>query len=451
MLNKYDDKSKGQIVVLFAVVLVVVLALTALAVDAATMYSDKRSAQNTADSAALAGAGAAAIYFENNGVNYDNFTCANGLVVTGENAGIAGAIASAAVNDATIDADISDDNGVQVTCNVIYMGPYYDKYIDIKVAVTHTTDTAFAQLFNPNVKKETADATARVHPRTNIAYGYGIAALGTGTCTSSGGGDSGISLTGLIFASTTHGGVYSNSCIYLVGSGSITVSPSSAGITYLTNYYKPFFLGIVSPPPTQGTAILPGFNIPAPKCDQLANDYGNVSYTGNKTITMEPGRYGSVKLAGNVNVTMNPGLYCISNGMTLNGTAAELHGYGVTLVLSGGGITNNGFGTINLTAPNYEDPAGLWIKGLVLYLPPSNTNTSYLTYGVYEFGYEGTIYAPSGTLELDGGTFHFDENYDGNIQLVAKRIVIAGISGLTYNGSAGMPVYSQTTSISLQE
>ncbi len=57
---KKFKKQEGQIVVILAVAMVAILAVTALAVDGSLVYNDRRGDQSTSDSAALAGAGAAA-------------------------------------------------------------------------------------------------------------------------------------------------------------------------------------------------------------------------------------------------------------------------------------------------------------------------------------------------------------------------------------------------------
>jgi len=58
MKGKLEEK--GQIIVILALGMVAILAITALAVDGSLLYNQRRQDQNTADSAALAGAGAAA-------------------------------------------------------------------------------------------------------------------------------------------------------------------------------------------------------------------------------------------------------------------------------------------------------------------------------------------------------------------------------------------------------
>ncbi|MBE0685229.1 MAG: Tad domain-containing protein, partial [Anaerolineaceae bacterium] len=54
-MNKRQES--GQIIVLLAVSLVVVMMVAALAVDGGMIYSERRFAQNAADASALAGGG----------------------------------------------------------------------------------------------------------------------------------------------------------------------------------------------------------------------------------------------------------------------------------------------------------------------------------------------------------------------------------------------------------
>ena len=51
------SQEKGQIIIILALGLVGILALTALALDGSRVYNERRLDQSTADSAALAGAG----------------------------------------------------------------------------------------------------------------------------------------------------------------------------------------------------------------------------------------------------------------------------------------------------------------------------------------------------------------------------------------------------------
>ena len=88
--TKYSSE-RGQVLVLLVLALVGLLGFTALAIDGGMVYSDRRTAQNAADAAALAGAGAAAQYIrtyeaadpKNNPVSKEKWNCGH-AAITGE-------------------------------------------------------------------------------------------------------------------------------------------------------------------------------------------------------------------------------------------------------------------------------------------------------------------------------------------------------------------------------
>jgi uncharacterized membrane protein len=55
-MNIYRKAEKGQAIVLFALAVVGLVAITALAIDTSNVYSERRHAQTAADNASLAGA-----------------------------------------------------------------------------------------------------------------------------------------------------------------------------------------------------------------------------------------------------------------------------------------------------------------------------------------------------------------------------------------------------------
>ncbi len=122
---------EGQVIVFLALVLVGLMGFAALALDGGMLFSDRRHAQNAADSASLAGASAAAYYMRSHAVNYNAFICGTGGTVFTEATAEMEAINRAASNDYVIDADISDGHGVDVVCNITDMVSYEDKHIDI--------------------------------------------------------------------------------------------------------------------------------------------------------------------------------------------------------------------------------------------------------------------------------------------------------------------------------
>ena len=208
-------KEQGQVLVIFAVALVAMLGFVALAVDGSMIYSDHRYSQNAADSAALAGASAASQMMANNS-NYwwSSWDC--NAIQPIKDVAIFKAVERAASNKFTITEQNLDtvNNGVQIQC----VDLPFDKYMLVRVKVTSTTNTGFAQLFYDGPVKNTAEGVARIKPRTPMAFGSAIVAM-----------DSNCSHDGVDFDGTTNvnaygGGVFSNSCMSKSGtSGGIYV------------------------------------------------------------------------------------------------------------------------------------------------------------------------------------------------------------------------------------
>jgi Flp pilus assembly protein TadG len=389
----FRRKNRGQIIVVLALVLVALLGFTALAIDSAMIYSDRRNAQNAADAAALAGAGMAAQYMENNQVRYDNFACSYSKVISAMNTGVTAAINRAATNSFIIDNNITDQNGVQVTCGVQNLGPYMDQYMDVKVMITADTATTFAHLFYNGPVKNTVTSIVRVHPRKNLGFGFAIAAMQTGC------GATGISGTGNVNLTTTHGGIFSNSNITFVGNVNVDVNdPIGSGIRYVCGYSHTGNIS-VDPTPVQSPVVITPITLPAPDCASLPSQ-GNINLAGNNSLTINPGRYGSISLSGNSSLTFNPGLYCISNGMSLTGNQS-LTGSEVTFYFAGGGFTSTGNSAVNLTAPTGDNPPA--VTGMLMFASPTNTSTFTVT-GNAGTTYTGTIYIPAGNVTAVGNS-----------------------------------------------
>jgi Flp pilus assembly protein TadG len=403
----------GQIVVLFAVVLVALLGFTALAVDGAVIYSDKRAAQNGADAASLAGAGMAAQYWENHQVRYDTFACNNGTVIAGMNQGITDAINRAATNNYTIENNLSHQNGVQVSCHVEDIGPYLDEYIDVKVMITVQSNTSFAQLFYNGPVGSVVTSIARVHPRTNLGFGYAVASMGN-DCTTGG-----VHGNGNTSIHSTNGGVFSNSCFDFTNAHThIYVNdPDGSGCRYYNGSVNSSWCDV--PIVKSPVRIVPAV-IPEPKCDELPT-YGSAG--GHGTFTLSQGNYTTISMNGNSSMTLNPGLYCISGGLSI-GANQVLVGHGVTLFFTNNaGYTSGATSQVDLTAPTLDHPYAM--RGLLMYAEPGNTGT-FVLYGGAVSNYQGTVYIPSGSIDAHGG----GGANAFNSQFVGKKVTLEGTSDL---------------------
>ena len=334
------QSEKGQIIVLLAVAIVALLGFAALAVDVGMVYSDRRYDQSVADSAALAGAQIAALTLENDNVTYTGggkgefpFSCAgintyiqNNTDICSLNENTVGdpttkaavkackqAIQRAASNRFTIDSDISDGLGVQVTCAIEDKGPYQDKYLDIKVMVTSQTNTSFAHLFFGGKLMNTVTAITRIKPRMRAEYGYAIVALNPicdqpnkGTFTFDGGGNGSVSIHG--------GGLYANGCFAFNGS-SVKVNVTGGGISYAGPSPKISGSPDINPAPVDTDVVLPYTPISEPVCGPTDRTVPNSS-----NYTLQPGNYDiGISVKNGEVATLLPGLYCLNGDFDIRG------------------------------------------------------------------------------------------------------------------------------------
>ena len=425
MKMKRYDSEKGQALILLVLAFTVLLGFTALAIDGGMVYANRRHAQNAADAASLAGAGAAALILENNYVNYDDWSCSDPRVISAQQDATSGArvvaINSAASNDYTIDTNVSDKNGVQTTCGVTNNGTFVDKYIDVRVIITTDTKTAFAQFVYKGPLRNTVEAVTRIRPQAPLAFGNAIVAL-SDICQ---GGTGGVNFVGTSGSNVTGGGIFSNACVTANGDASISVDPGDT-VTCVGAGCATKWSPASGPTPQVGPGTLPDeyTDFLPPDCSSLSN---KGSHNGGGTI--DPGKYSQIRVNSNGDhLVLNPGLYCISNGLVMNG--GSIIGNDVTFYVTGGDFNVSGSNFVNLSAPSTDDcttpvcpPA---VGGLLLYMAEGNNGVISLL-GSAQNGYLGLVYAPDGTINLAGTA---DEVSEVSAQLVAKTINIQGTAEL---------------------
>jgi hypothetical protein len=130
--------------------------------------------------------------------------------------------------------------------------------------------------------------------------------------------------------------------------------------------------------------------------------------------TQGPGKYGSVNLR-NFACTLQPGLYVVAGAGAVwdlaGNSSTQLLGTGVTIYLTCGSPTTpvvcgpgvagatidaSGSGTLGFSAPTSGD-----LQGLGIVMDRNNSATMRLT-GNGASGFKGTMYMPSGTLQMNG-------------------------------------------------
>ncbi|NMC79474.1 MAG: hypothetical protein GYA59_08950 [Chloroflexi bacterium] len=405
---------KGQVVVILAIVLVSLLGFAALAVDVGAIFSDRRYDQNAADAAALAGAVAAAQVMEDRHVSYEAFTC------SGSNADLQAAIANAVTaakqrasdNDFTIEDNLDNQHGVAVECGNVDNGSYFTQYLDIKVMITSEVKTAFAHLFYPGPFRNTVQAVSRVRPRISPGLGYAIVTLST-TCTAN---EDNLIFSGSSTVTINNSGVFSNSC--MKANGHVVVNADD-GIKYIEE--SVLAGGVtVSPPPDKVSIPLPSIPFSPPDCSGL-EDRGSWSGSG----TISPGRYTQIRL-NNGDLTMQSGLYCLSGDFTVTGGTLDGQ-QGVTIYMTGGDFSSAGSATLKLSAPTTNNPPAL--RGMLIFLAQGNTGNVTLA-GTVDSFFTGTIYVPSGSIDLGGNNSMVNE-YE--TQVIGNTVNVHGDVNMVIN------------------
>ncbi len=444
MLN-ISQRERGQVMILLTVGIIALLGFAALAIDSGMYYVDRRYDQNAADAAALAAAGAAGNYLETNGILQPDFDCEDEAVLEAISLAEQAAIQNAAVNLFTIDTDINDGHGVEIIC-VDDGGGENSKYLDARVKITSQTRSTFIHLVFSGPLQNTVEAISRVHPGNKLPFADGLALVALNTscpanpnCGVGQNQGGGITSCGGTNVTITTGGAWSNACLAMNGSGNIY---ANAGSYYLTTYVKSGNSGSFLPEPQKGDAVMT-LEVDPPNCGALGAGYTETHHEGsppNRINYLEtwPGNYSGLRIQGNLNeIRMHPGLYCLSGDFSANngkisiiGTASE----GVTLYFTDGDFDLAGSVTVNLRAPT-EGSTGTppAIPGMLIFFAEGHDGGIFLR-GTSDSSYEGTVFAPDGSVDLGGNSSTIGGFFT---QVIADTVRIFGDPGLVVNFTEG--------------
>jgi len=226
----------------------------------------------------------------------------------------------------------------------------------------------------------------------------------------------------------------------LSASGNASVSASS--IQVVGNFQKSSN-ATLSPTPVTGAAFVanPLASLTGPSTSGLTN-FGSASYSGNSSVTLQPGIYSRISASGYASVKLNPGLYLIEGGGFAVSGNASITGTGIMIYNTGsnypnaggnfGGITLSGNGTFSLTAS--ATSANGTDAGILIFQPSANTRALSLS-GNGVAGITGTLYAPSAQVIVSGNAM-----LAGSI--VADELSLSGngVSTQVADGSAGSAI-----------
>ena len=385
-MRNYSSE-KGQALIIIALAAVMLFSFAALAIDGSMVFSDKRHAQNAADTAAFAGALA---YTRNNPSGDDDDDDDDGINVI-RNAAQARATSNGYDNGPTNDVNIS---ATDVPADECPSGTG----LDIIVTILSHVDTTFARVIGRNQVTNQVSATTRVCGRYNGPpfNGNAIVSLAPSGV--------GYDAHGTPIWFITGGGIFSNSAsnpaAICGGNAGVNVpSVTSVGTTDFSCHTVNIPPGSTTTGATQLTYSNYSSLLPRqPACNGTATPSGGQWHP-------QAGADGS-RVAFNADMDFAPGLYCVTNSPgPYNGT---ISGSEVTFYMLSSSFSMKFAGGGNLTA---SAPASGEYKGILIYLAPQvDANGNLLNTQAIDLRGNGssdiigTIIAPSADVTMFGNS-----------------------------------------------
>jgi Flp pilus assembly protein TadG len=329
---------RGQIVIIYALMLPVLLGMVALGVDVAYVFSEKRDVQSAADLAALAGA-------------YDLPDAASGAPAK-------------ARSFATKNGFTNGVDGVGVSVAT----PYKGDNRKIEVTITRVAPTFFGRVLGVASVNITARAVAYSDPA-----GYALFATKTGCGANN---QEAIQWSGS--TAIADGRVHSNSGIKVSGSdNSITGATTYVCDKHISGSSNTFGSG----PTKTGTKT--------PPVSFTADDFLPCTFTiaDGKDIGSDEGSWW--ESPGKSSKKLKPGIYCATGLIKLSGS--DLSGT-VTLVAKGAN------GKVHVSGSNFNLKP--YVKDVLIYAESSQPDAAKLSGSGGTW--EGVLYGPNGQVDISG-------------------------------------------------
>jgi hypothetical protein len=440
---KKNQSQKGQALILIALAIVGLVGFSALAIDGGRVLSDRRHAQNAADTAALA---AALEKIQSN---------------SNPNA-ITEALTRAASNGYNDDGAASE---VEVNIPPV-SGPYAGNTQYIQVIIHSYVPTTFARVLGRTVVENTVEAVTRVQGSTSSGSFFSGAGMASTRDDDS---DQCFLINGNADLTLVDTGIFVNcsgdEALFINGGANVELG-ANAEVAGCAKDQGGNLSGdgtIVCDVPQQPVDETMFANVPTtlptPTCSSAGAQSGN---------TLSPGYFnGNVSM--NSTVTLEPGTYCFNGGLNINGSA-NLKGTGtVKIVLGDGSLNLNGAdntfddlelyvnnGDFRVTGSLTANRLRFFSTGTGDFIVNNGTLTCDNTY-LYSYRGEITINSTSvvnigappqgdtfGGLLIHmpwGNTNAFILN--GGTEDNLRGTIMVPTSDVTYNGGAGFELYGQ--------
>lgn len=412
-------RERGQALIIIAFAAIGLFLIAGLAIDGSHKYSDRRHAQNAADTAAVA----AALKMAQEEIK-GNHTGVKCPPVSGSPTPACADVITAAKNRASdnhyddnkvtniVEVSIPPATGIYSNCSDIH----FDCNDYVQVVITSTRDTWFMRLLGIDQFTNVVNAVASKRSQTDFfdIDGSAVVALSPEGCALMSQGGTNVTVIG--------GGLYSNSdascsfkkdscagitdidadtsgtvgTITMVGGASVnTGCMPDANLVAATTKQIPF------PPPYEQLAE------PAVCSHPLTTISGNPS-----SAVLSPGHYSAMPPKPNMkDITLQPGVYCIDTEIRIGSTDTFIVtgtfevDPGVFLYIKpGGSFTFNGGSTVQIWGDH--DPTSPY-NGYLIYAAPDYSTGSPVTCNINGGSlsmFKGTIYAPYCAITMNGGS-----------------------------------------------
>lgn len=434
MKPTFFSTERGQALIIIALAAIGLFAMMGLAIDGTAKLSDRRNAQNAADTAALAGALAL--------VNDEDLWYMNAQQRAYEN-GYTDDQVTSEVWVFTCDTEDTARGGAPLDCG----SAYEDDPNHVAVVIRSHVRTTFSRVLGFSELRNVVVAVTYWEKRGNPYDGNLIVALNPNACSGNGGdgnvalGTSGGNGSGAIIT-LTGGGAFVNSggngCgLEIMGCPTITVTNGELGSTGNGNIDT-----------TAGSAACTQkLTLPTPQYNQKAYkfppdmpDEPDICSTSQPTApvnnsTLAPGYYsefppskGNYKKMGN-DITLQPGIYCLDTDLSLT-NGHSISGSNVLIYLKDGNEFSIQGGTLTLSGRTEGDYKGYVLIGDSDFsgqVPNCDIN------GNATATFTGTIFTPYCNVALDGGA----KTTSFSSQIIAYTVKVTGSQAvnLLYNAS----------------
>ncbi len=377
----------GQVLIITALSLTVLLGFVAFATDVGLVLNKKRILQTAADSAAIAGAAQLGNAASNPGGGSTPCNTSN------DNCWSYAAIADAVQNGVP-------SSSVTVN-NPPSTGPHTSKNGYVEVIVTQSQPTVFMRLFGLSSLSATARAVATNEPSPSCVDTLSSTAPGVSLS-----GSADLTLTGCGLNDNATGGTaftmwrgYDDRIVTSSTWSAVFQIPGEA------TFMKKTVPTTLTPDTGASTLADPLSSVyTAPPASDYssgctAQSYGTGTYTIGPSSSTGYVCYSSFTVSkGSPVITLNPGLYIITGSMSI-ASGGTLTGSGVTFYFVNSGSFSLSAGVaVNLTAPTTGNYAGL-----LFYQDPSDTNADSFV-GGNSGTTNGIFYLPKANLTLANGS-----------------------------------------------